>query len=507
MLVGIFALGIGAIVRNTAGGIATFAGDLLRHPAAHEHPADELERRDLASTSRARPGGSSSRSRRPHSLSPGRRLALFAGYCASRSRSPPCCSSAATPDEDAGRVRWSRDDLELAAPSPTLIDARLVALLALPRRSVRPSHRHLAVPSRSHSWSARRSRCCWRRRSPSVVVAAVAAVALASIAGTSGCSRFQLGVALYTLAAIRSERRERAVGVAAIAAVAIAVRCVGRPGVRRRRCAGRFPGRRRAARRQHRLAARVRPRDRGEGGAARARAGDEARRAAAEEQARIARELHDVVAHALSVIVVQAGAADDVVRARPGARPRADPRDRAQPAARGARGPAPRARRPAARRAASYAAAAGPRALDRAGRAGARDRARRSRSRSRATPRPLPAGVDLSAYRIVQEALTNALKHARRRARAACRVRYDADAARSRSRDDGRRRGDTAAGARARADRDARARRAARRRTSTPARGRDGGFRVRAGLPLERERDDPRPDRRRPGARARRASG
>ena len=37
-----------------------------------------------------------------------------------------------------------------------------------------------------------------------------------------------------------------------------------------------------------------------------------ARRAAAEEQARIAREVHDVVAHNLSVIIVQATAADEV---------------------------------------------------------------------------------------------------------------------------------------------------------------------------------------------------
>ena len=42
-----------------------------------------------------------------------------------------------------------------------------------------------------------------------------------------------------------------------------------------------------------------------------------ARRAAAEEQARIAREVHDVVAHNLSVIIVQATAADAVFTADP----------------------------------------------------------------------------------------------------------------------------------------------------------------------------------------------
>ena len=42
-----------------------------------------------------------------------------------------------------------------------------------------------------------------------------------------------------------------------------------------------------------------------------------ARRAVGEEQARIARELHDVIAHSVSMIVVQAAAADDVFDSRP----------------------------------------------------------------------------------------------------------------------------------------------------------------------------------------------
>ena len=53
-----------------------------------------------------------------------------------------------------------------------------------------------------------------------------------------------------------------------------------------------------------------------------------ARRAASDEQARIARELHDVIAHSVSVIVVQAAAADDVFDAPPGSGARGAALDR-----------------------------------------------------------------------------------------------------------------------------------------------------------------------------------
>ena len=51
-------------------------------------------------------------------------------------------------------------------------------------------------------------------------------------------------------------------------------------------------------------------------------------------------------------------------------------------------------------------------------------------------PFPLPRGIDLSAYRIVQEGLTNALKHARAK-RAEVTLRYAPDELRIEVRDDG----------------------------------------------------------------------
>jgi signal transduction histidine kinase len=58
------------------------------------------------------------------------------------------------------------------------------------------------------------------------------------------------------------------------------------------------------------------------------------------------------------------------------------------------------------------------------------------RLRVEGTPSPLPAGVDLSAYRIVQEALTNSLKHAGP-ARASVRLCYGREALEIQVWDDG----------------------------------------------------------------------
>jgi signal transduction histidine kinase len=137
-----------------------------------------------------------------------------------------------------------------------------------------------------------------------------------------------------------------------------------------------------------------------------------ARRAVTEEQGRIARELHDVIAHSVSVIVVQAGAANDVFDARPElaraalrsieatGRETLGELRRLLGAVRVEDDTAPAAPQPGLARIGELAAPLRAAGLDVV-------------VTTVGTPAPLPAGVDLSAYRIVQEALTNTLRHAR----------------------------------------------------------------------------------------------
>jgi signal transduction histidine kinase len=141
------------------------------------------------------------------------------------------------------------------------------------------------------------------------------------------------------------------------------------------------------------------------------RAQQDARRRVDEERLRIARELHDVVAHTMATINVQAGAAVHVLPTRPEAAAdalqaikaaskeglrelrailnvlrQADDADPTQPA-------------PGTAQLETL--------VDGARRAGLE-----TTLSVTGTPAPLPAAVDLAAYRIVQESLTNAIRHA-----------------------------------------------------------------------------------------------
>jgi signal transduction histidine kinase len=160
-----------------------------------------------------------------------------------------------------------------------------------------------------------------------------------------------------------------------------------------------------------------------------------ARIAVAEERARIARELHDIVAHAVSVMVLQVGAlrhnlaatAPDDARALEGVE-------------RTGRTALAEMRRllGAMRNDGDEAALAPQPGLDHL-RALSEEVARAGlpvRVRVEGEPYPLPHALDVSAYRIAQEGLTNALKHARA-SQAEVTVRYDAGELGIEVRDDG----------------------------------------------------------------------
>jgi signal transduction histidine kinase len=164
----------------------------------------------------------------------------------------------------------------------------------------------------------------------------------------------------------------------------------------------------------------------------------EAERAVANERARIAREMHDVVAHGMSVIAVQAAAGREIVRTDP--ERAAEVFARIETVGRDSLGelrrmlgvlrddgvePASLAPQPGIAEIATAVAEA-----DASGVA--------TELTVEGTPRALPTGVELAAYRIVQEALTNVLKHAGSSAVAQVRIVYEPDGLVVEVLDDGR---------------------------------------------------------------------
>ena len=165
-----------------------------------------------------------------------------------------------------------------------------------------------------------------------------------------------------------------------------------------------------------------------------AQRGLQAQAAVVVERGRIARELHDVVGHNVSMMVVQAGAAARVLEGE-------------QPNVRGAltaieqtgRQTVDEMRRliGVVRSDDGLALAPQPTLADLEQlAANVRDAGLPVEVRIEGLPTPLPPGVDLSAYRIVQEALTNTLKHAGP-ARATVTVRYEPSAVEVEVCDDG----------------------------------------------------------------------
>jgi signal transduction histidine kinase len=162
---------------------------------------------------------------------------------------------------------------------------------------------------------------------------------------------------------------------------------------------------------------------------------DEAKRAVADERLRIAQELHDVVAHSMGVIAVQAGVGAHVIDNDP-----TEAKKSLDAISHTSRSTLAEIRRMLGvlreDAGADYAPAPGLADLDRLVRdiagAGLDIDVQHDGVRTE-----LPAAVDLTAYRIVQEALTNVLKHAGP-ARATVVVGYEPGALRLEITDDGR---------------------------------------------------------------------
>jgi signal transduction histidine kinase len=282
----------------------------------------------------------------------------------------------------------------------------------------------------------------WRRRRPLLVFAVVLAANTAYYAIGFPPSQFDFGlpIALFTVAAERSQR------VSLLACLAILLLFLAEwladVGVYWTNASwvllvyllfffsavwawGRYVRMRRAYTAELAIRAERAERDREQ----------EARRAVAAERARIARELHDVVAHHLSVMVIQAGAARRLLDVEPEQTRVA--LAAIEGAGRQGLGAMPGLLR-ALRDDGHADTLAPPPTLQELDALVARVQAAGLpvALRIEGTPRPLPAAVDMSAYRVAQEALTNTLKHAGP-ARAELVVRYGRDTLEVTAVDDG----------------------------------------------------------------------
>ena len=209
------------------------------------------------------------------------------------------------------------------------------------------------------------------------------------------------------------------------------------------------------------------------------------REAVADERSRITRELHDIIGHTLNLIVVQAGAAQAVFKSRPDHA--LESLSSIETTARQSLSDMERMLgilRPPEAEAAPYAPQPGLGQVDRLAEQFT-DAGLPVEVNVAGEPAKLPTSLDLSAYRIVQEALTNALKHAGP-ARARVAISYLADKLELDIVDDGQGSGDdghNAGGGRGLIGMRERVSLFGGELDVGPAA--EGGFRVHASLPLE----------------------
>jgi signal transduction histidine kinase len=258
----------------------------------------------------------------------------------------------------------------------------------------------------------------WRRRRP-LVPCVLIAVALAAQAGISGVDFSSAGTALAVVVALYSAGAYLEASRAALGAGVVAVGFAGRElrdlGAFERNPAneafwwllvlstfgvGMLVRHRRRAQHLRVLA-----------GTLQAESAEQTRVAVAEERERIARELHDVVAHGVSAVVVQAEAAEETLASSPDrtreslwtiqrlGRESLNEMRQVLEILRGGAQEETRAPQPTL--------ADLPALIARN-----RDAGLAVRLDVLGEPRPLPPGLEVSAYRVVQEGLTNVRKHA-----------------------------------------------------------------------------------------------